>query len=133
MIRAPRTLKGQLAAYALGGGAVTALHSAVYWSLAEPLRLDPYLANIIAALIAGLTGYLLHSRWTFGHTNDAGRGIGALARFVAVSLACFVLNQFWVWLFVDRLGWSVTLSLLPMVLATPWLGFALNRCWAFRA
>lgn len=132
MMRAPRSLIGQLAAYALGGGAVTLLHSAVYWTLAEPLRIDPYLANTLAALVAGVTGYLLHSRWTFGHTNNATAGMGAPTRYVVVSLVCYVVNQFWVWLFVDRLGLSVTLSLLPMILATPWLGFALNRWWAFR-
>lgn len=133
MIRSPRTLPGQLAAYAFGGGGITLLHSLIYWTLAEPGAVEPYLANTVAALIAGATGYLVHSRWTFGHSNDASAGVSAALRYVIVSVACYALNQFWVWLMVDQLGLSVTMSLLPMVLATPWLGFALNRWWTFRA
>lgn len=131
MIRAPKTLFGQIAAYALGGGAITLLHSLTYWILAEPLRIDAYLANSIAAVVAGVSGYVLHSRWTFGHTNTAGGGVGAAGRFIIVSVLCYALNSFWVWLFVQRLALGVTLSIVPMILATPWLGFALNRWWTF--
>lgn len=131
MIRAPTTLVGQIAAYAVSGGAMTLLHSLSYWLMAEPLRLDPYLANTLAALVAGASGYLLHSRWTFAHTNRSGGGIGPQARYVVVSLVCYAFNSFWVWLFVHRLGFGVTLSILPMMLATPWVAFALNRWWTF--
>lgn len=130
MISAPKTLLGQIAAYAVGGGAVTLLHSLTYWLLAEPARVDPYLANSIAAIVAGVAGYMLHSRWTFGHTNTAG-GAGAMLRYVVVSAICYALNSAWVWLFVQRLGLGVTLSIVPMILVTPWAGFALNRWWTF--
>jgi putative flippase GtrA len=133
MIRAPKTMFGQIAAYAVGGGAVTLLHSGVYWLLAEPVRVDAYLANTIAAIVAGITGYLLHSRWTFGHTNTAAKGLGAPGRFVIVSLLAYFLNSFWVWLFVQKLSLGVTLSIVPMILVTPWFGFALNRFWTFRS
>lgn len=131
MIRAPKTIAGQIAAYAVGGGAMTLLHTLCYWVMAEPLRIDPYLANTLAAIVAGATGFALHSRWTFGHTNTRRGGGAAPARYVVVSLLCYALNSFWVWLFVERLGLSVTLSIAPMVLVTPWLGFALNRWWTF--
>lgn len=131
MIRAPQTLIGQILAYAIGGGGITLLHSAVYWLLAQPLAVDPYFSNTIAAIVAGVTGYVLHSRWTFGHTNSSGGGFGPQARYVVVSLLCYALNSFWVWLFVHRLALGVTLSIVPMVLATPWLGFVLNRHWTF--
>lgn len=131
MIRVPRTMLGQIFAYAVGGGAVTLLHTLSYWVMAEPLAIDPYLANTLAAVIAGISGYVLHSRWTFGHTNQSGGGIRAQGRYIFTSLLCYALNSFWVWLFVDRLNLSVTLSIAPMVLATPWLGFVLNRFWTF--
>ena len=57
MMRAPKTLIGQIIAYAIGGGAITLLHSGAYWLLAEPLRVDAYLANTIAAIVAALINW----------------------------------------------------------------------------
>jgi putative flippase GtrA len=132
MIRAPQTVTGQLAAYAVGGGAMTMLHALAYWIMAAPLSIEPYLANSVAAVITGLTGYQLHSRWTFGQGTRAISGTASFGRYIVVSLLCYALNSFWVWLMVKQLGQSVALSIIPMILATPWLGFVLNRFWAFR-
>ena len=131
MIPVPKSLIGQILAYAVGGGAMTLLHSVSYWVMAEPGGVDPYIANTLAAIIAGVAGYVLHSRWTFGHTNNSGGGAQATLRYIAVSLLCYVLNSVWVWLVVDWLGQSVARSIVPMVLVTPWLGFVLNRYWTF--
>lgn len=131
MIRSPQTIIGQLFAYVFSGGAMTLLHSAFYWTMAQPLRIDAYLANTISTVLVGIIGYLLHSRWTFAHTNTSGGGLRAQSRYLVVSGLCYLLNSFWVWLMVDHLNLSVTLSILPMVLATPWLAFLLNRFWTF--
>jgi hypothetical protein len=50
-----------------------------------------------------LVGYVVHSRWSFrghGRRDNLARTGG---RFVIVSLVSFGLNQFWVWLLVQRL------------------------------
>lgn len=131
MIAAPRTLIGQMLAYAVGGGVITLLHSLSYWVMAGTYDFEPYIANSFAAVIAGTTGYLLHSRWTFSHTHDGSDSLRSTGRFVAASVLCYLANSFWVWLVVHRLGLGVTLSIVPMVFVTPWLGFALNRFWTF--
>lgn len=131
MIAAPKTLTGQLLAYAVGGGAITLLHSLSYWVMAVPGKVEPYIANSLAALIAGVAGYALHSRWTFGHTHDGADSVRSTGRYLVVSVLCYLLNSFWVWLCVHRLGLSVTISIVPMILFTPWVGFALNRFWTF--
>ena len=131
MIAVPKTLTGQILAYAVGGGMITLLHSVSYWMIAVPGGVEPYIANSLAAVIAGMTGYILHSRWTFGHTHDGEDSLRSTGRYLLVSLLCYLLNSFWVWLCVHRLGLGVTLSIVPMVLVTPWLGFALNRFWTF--
>lgn len=132
MVDAPRSLPGQLLAYALGGGAMTALHSASYWVMAEPLGVEPYVANSLAAVVAGLAGYILHSRFTFGHGRDESAEAKSFGRYLVVSVLCYLLNSFWVWLVVKQWNMSVAASIVPMILATPWLGFVLNRFWAFR-
>ena len=132
MIAPPKKLIGQIMAYAIGGGGVTALHTLAYWIIAQLGGIDPYIANSLAAIIAGLAGYLLHSRWTFGHGRQAGMDFRTLARFIIVSLICYGLNSLWVWLVVKQAGYSVAISIVPMVLITPWIGFVLNRYWTFR-
>lgn len=132
MIEAPKSLFGQIFAYIIGGGGMTALHSAVYWILAKPLAVEPYIANSVAAIVAGVAGYILHSRFTFGHGRTSGMDARALSRYVIVSLLCYALNSFWVWLVVKQSGYSVGMSIVPMVLVTPWLGFVLNRFWTFK-
>jgi putative flippase GtrA len=132
MIEAPRSLMAQLVAYAVGGGAMTALHSLSYWVMADRAGIEPYVANSLAAIVAGLAGYVLHSRFTFGHGRGEGGATQAFGRYALVSLLCYGLNSFWVWLVVKHWGMSVATSILPMILVTPWLGFALNRFWAFK-
>ncbi len=132
MLKAPQSMLGQLIAYAIGGGAMTVFHAGIYWLLAEPAQMEPYLANSLAAIAAGLAGFMLHSKWTFSHGE---RQIGAgtsLFRYAVVSLLCFALNSFWVWLLVKSMGRSVGESIIPMILVTPWLAFALNRFWTFK-
>ena len=132
MIKIPTSLLGQLLAYAVGGGAVTVFHSACYWVMATILTVEPFLANSIAAILAGLVGFLLHSRWTFGGVERQLSDRAALTRYAVVSLICYGVNSFWVWLVIHRFGGTVNQSIIPMILATPWLGFLLNRFWAFR-
>jgi putative flippase GtrA len=131
MIRVPKTVLGQLLAYAFGGGTVTLLHSAAYWLMATYLLIEPYLANSLAAIMAGLIGYVLHSKWTFGNQKQKPGDAGPFFRYVIVSVACYLVNSFWVWLVVKQMQQSVQLSIVPMILVTPWFGFVLNRYWAF--
>ncbi len=128
----PQTMIGQIVAYVVGGGAMTLLHSAVYWLLAEIASIEPYVANSLAALAAGIAGYFLHSSWTFGHGKAESQSASTFWRYAVVSLLCYGLNSVWVWLVVKEWKLSVAASLVPMVLVTPWLGFALNRLWTFR-
>jgi putative flippase GtrA len=123
---------GQIAAYVVGGGAMTLLHSATYWALAEIAEIEPYVANSLAAIVAGLAGYVLHSNWTFGHGKTANNKATTFGRYAIVSLLCYFLNSFWVWLVVKQWSFSVIASIIPMILITPWLGFALNRLWTFK-
>jgi putative flippase GtrA len=131
MIASPRTLVGQILAYAVGGGMITLLHSLSYWVMAVPGGIEPYFANSLAALIAGISGYVLHSRWTFGNTHEGEDTLRSTGRYLIVSVLCYLLNSFWVWLCVHQLGRGVTVSIVPMILVTPWLGFAFNRFWTF--
>ena len=84
------------------------------------------------ALVAVVSGYLLHSRWSFrGH----GAGVGETSwKFLAVSLFSYGANTFWVWLLTDDAVWAGPWwwPLLPILFVTPLATFLLNRLWVFR-
>jgi len=123
-------LFGQLVRYAITGGLASAVNIGVYWVLGLQ-GMDPNLAWAIGYIAAVVVGYVVHSRWSFrghGSRDNIARTGG---RFVIVSLASFALNQFWVWLLVQRLDLPLWAPY-PLVLGvTPFLIFGLNRKWVF--
>ncbi len=53
-------------------------------------------------------------------------------RFFAVSVAAFAVNQFWLAVFLDWLGWGkLVAQAVAIVLVTP-LNFLGNKLWSFR-
>ncbi|AYJ86009.1 GtrA family protein [Sphingomonas paeninsulae] len=124
-------IRVQAVRYIVSGGILTVLYSVVYWMLAAPLRTPPLVANMIGFLCALICGWALHSRWTFRGQGDRAKRHVAYGRFVAVNLAGFGLNSFWVWMIVGRLGGDVALPILPIAIVTPAFMFLANRFWTF--
>src|SRR3546814_14459729 len=86
---------------------------------------------ICGYLVAVVSGYILHSTWSF-------RGHGAAAtqtswRFFLVSLVSYAMNAFWVWLLTDDaiLAGPWLWPLIPVLFVTPLVTFAPNRLWGF--
>lgn len=130
---------GQLVRFGIAGGLATAVYAVIYWPIATyaPGLLHvtrgawPMVGNVLGYVGAMLTGYLLHSRWSFrghGERDLAKNG----SRFFAVSLVSFVLNSAWVWVLTGPLVHGPTWwPLLPILFVTPLVTFALNRWWVF--
>lgn len=121
----------QLIRFGIGGGLVTALSTAVYWSMATMLHMRPLIANVIGYLIAVLTGYFLHSQWSFkghGRRDNIARTTG---RFFLVSLVSLGLNSLWVWLLTGVLHGPTWWPVPFMLVVTPGVTFVLNRVWVF--
>lgn len=125
-----REMLGQLIRFGLVGVGLTLLYAAIYWPLATYV-MWPVLAVIIAFAIAVTVGFFLHSRWSFkdhGKVEDA----KTKAQFLVVQTSGMVLNALFTWIAVDRLHGPTWWPLVPAVLVTPFLTFALNRFWVFR-
>ena len=131
LLTTDRRLGGQILRYGISGGLLTVFYSAVYWTAAVPFAVPALIANSVAFLLTLVAGWIIHSRWSFRGHGRRERPRIAYVRFLLVNLAGYALNSFWVWLIVIRLGGSVSLSILPIVLVTPWMMFWLNRRWAF--
>ena len=122
---------GQLARFGISGGIATLLYAVVYSPLAGFGITSEQVANICGYLVAMVSGYLLHSQWSF-------RGHGAAPtqtswRFFLVSLVSYAMNAFWVWLLTDdtMLAGPWWWPLIPVLFVTPLVTFVLNRIWVF--
>ena len=121
----------QLVRYAVIGAAITAGGQAIYYALAESRTTSPLVAIAIAWIFGVSVGYFAHGWISFaghGQRDDHGR-MGL--RFVAVNLIGYVLNSFWVWLLVDRLGGATWWPIIPNIALTPLMTFWLHRRWTF--
>jgi putative flippase GtrA len=128
-VTADREFLGQVLRYGVTGVGMAALYAAIYAAGAIAMAIPPQLANAAAFIAALISGYLLHSQWTFrGHGHRSSWSGG---RFLIVNFAGYLLNCLWVWLIVDALGGPVAISLVPMVTLTPVFTFLLNRRWTF--
>lgn len=124
---------GQLIRFGLVGGIVTGLYVLVYSPLASLELTSPQIANLAGYFVAMVTGYVLHSRWSFrghGTRDNAARTTG---RFFVVSLISLGLNALFVFVLTDSLmldgpwWWP----LVPILFVTPLVTFTLNRQWVF--
>ena len=126
-----RQLLEQLARFAVTGAFVTALGVGVYALVALMFRWHPQLGNFLAYVVAVMTGYFMHSTWSFkGH--GAERTHKTKVRFAIVSVISYALNSFWVWLLCSYFGLAPEYPIAPMLFITPAVTFFLNRQWVFR-
>ena len=126
-----REVLGQLLRFVMTGGFVTALGIGVYALVALGLRWNPQLGNFLAYVVAVVSGYILHSKWSFrGHGSE--RTGSTKLRFATVSVISYALNSLWVWLLYTHLDLGRAAPILPMLFVTPVVTFVLNRQWVFR-
>ena len=129
-----RTVLGQLIRFGLVGGFVTGLYALVYSPLAKFQLTSPQIANFFGYLTAMITGYVLHSRWSFKDHGTRDNTARTITRFFVVSLISYALNAMFVFIFTDSkaLGGPWWWPLFPIIFVTPVVTFALNRQWVFR-
>lgn len=129
-----RTMLAQLVRFGLVGGFVTGLYALVYSPLAKFHVTSPQVANFCGYVAAVLSGYVLHSRWSFRGHGTRDNPARTTSRFFVVSLVSYALNALFVFVLTGKsmLGGAWWWPLLPIVFVTPLVTFALNRYWVFR-
>ena len=129
-----RTVLGQLIRFGMVGGFVTGLYALVYSPLAKFQLTSPQVANFCGYLAAMVTGYVLHSRWSFRGHGSRDNVRRTTSRFFLVSLVSLGLNALFVFILTDSmaLGGPWWWPLIPILFVTPAVTFVLNRQWVFR-
>jgi len=122
---------GQITRFVITGGIVTALGAIAYWVPATFMGVPPLLANFFGYVVAMISGYVMHSRWSFKGHGTRDDPVRTTTRFFIVSLVSLGLNSLWVWLFTGLLDGPTWWPLIPMIFVTPAVTFLLNRQWVF--
>lgn len=123
-------IRGQAVRFLIVGGFLTTLSAAIYWA-AVWLSVEPLLASVIGHLVGLLIGFRLHAQWTFAGAAQSARSAAENLRFVLVSLSGLACNLAWVELLVHVARLPDWAPIVPMILVTPALTFAVNRSWVF--
>jgi putative flippase GtrA len=124
---------GQLLRFGVVGGLCAVIYSAVYLPVATyalPRRLA-VLAVPPAFAVAVTAGFFLHSGWSFRGHGTRGGGAAQPMKFVGVQAAGMVLNLAYAWVLSGMMGYPAWVPLVPAVLVTPLVTFAINRIWVF--
>jgi putative flippase GtrA len=126
-LRAPHNWV-QLAKFCAVGASGYVINLVVFAAL---LGIGAHAAAVVSFVVAAANNYWWNRYWTFrgqrGHFAYQGM------RFFVVSLVALAVNQLWLVLFLDVLGWEreVVAQAIAIVLVTP-LNFLGNKLWSFR-
>ncbi len=117
----------QLAKFGVVGTSGYVINLAVYAAL---LGIGAHKAAVVSFVVSAASNYWWNRHWTFarqkGHFGYQG------ARFFVVALGALIVNQLWLVLFLDVLGWGKIVSqAVAIILVTP-LNFVGNKLWSFR-
>ncbi len=126
-----RAVAVQMLRYAIAGGLITVAVAAAYWALAEYGGVDPMISLTIVFLFFSGVSYLVHGAYSFKDHGARDRHHVRGARFLAINIFGFLLNQLFVWYLVKHLGGPTWWPTLPMILVTPLLTFALHRRFVY--
>jgi putative flippase GtrA len=94
------------------------------------LGIGPHKAALVSFVVAAANNYWWNRHWTFAGSkgNFALQG----ARFFVVSFVALLVNQLWLFVFLDWLGLGKIVSqALAIALVMP-LNFIGNKLWSFR-
>lgn len=128
-----REVVGQLVRFGLTGGFVTLLYAIVYSPLAKYHVVTPQIANLAGYFVAMVTGYVLHSRWSFRGHGTRDNTARTTSRFFIVSLVSLGMNSLFVFVLTahNMLAGPWWWPLVPILFVTPLVTFSLNRLWVF--
>jgi len=117
----------QLIKFGVVGASGFVINLAVYQAV---LGIGAHSAAAVSFVVSAASNYWWNRHWTFAGQKGSFTLQGA--RFYVVSLAAFAVNQLWLAVFLDWLGWGKLVSqALAIILVTP-LNFLGNKLWSFR-
>jgi dolichol-phosphate mannosyltransferase len=117
----------QLLKFGIVGASGYVINLAVYTAL---LGIGPHQAATVSFVVSAANNYWWNRHWTFagqkGHFALQG------ARFFVVSLAALLVNQFFLFVFLEWVGMGKIVSQALAIIFVMPLNFVGNKLWSFR-
>jgi len=117
----------QLAKFGIVGLSGYVIYIGIYAAL---LGIGAHLAAAVAFVVSAANNYWWNRHWTFAHAKGHFGYQGM--RFFVVSAIAFGANQFWLFVFLDWIGWGKIVSAAIAVICVTPLNFIGNKLWSFR-
>lgn len=117
----------QLAKFGVVGASGFVVNFAIYDAL---LGIGAHKAAAVSFIVSAASNYWWNRHWTFG--GQKGHFAMQGMRFYVVSVAAFGVNQLWLAVFLDWLGWGKRLSEVAAIVLVMPLNFLGNKLWSFR-
>ena len=117
----------QLAKFGIVGATGYVINLAVYAAL---LGIGPHRALAVSFVVSAANNYWWNRHWTFAHAKGHFGYQGM--RFFIVSTVAFVATQFWLFVFLDWIGWGKIVSAAISIILVMPLNFVGNKLWSFR-
>ena len=125
-LRAPHNWL-QLAKFGLVGLSGYVVNLVVYAAL---LGIGAHKAALVSFVVSAANNYWWNRHWTF--SDQKGHFAHQGLRFFLVALAALAVNQLWLLVFLDWLGWGKVVSQAIAVILVMPLNFLGNKLWSFR-
>ena len=120
----------QLAKFCAVGAIGYVVNLAVYTVLLKWAGLHYLGAAFFSFLVAVANNYWWNRHWTFAHAKGHFGYQGM--RFFIVSAIAFAGTQFWLFVFLDWIGWGKIVSAAISIILVMPLNFIGNKLWSFR-
>jgi putative flippase GtrA len=117
----------QLAKFGVVGLSGFAINFGIYDAL---LGIGAHSAAAVSFVVSAASNYWWNRHWTFAGQKGSFATQGM--RFYVVSIAAFGVNQLWLAVFLDWLGWGKRISEVVAILLVMPLNFLGNKLWSFR-
>jgi putative flippase GtrA len=117
----------QLAKFGVVGLSGFAINFAIYDAL---LGIGAHKAAAVSFVVSAASNYWWNRHWTFAGQKGSFASQGM--RFYVVSLVAFGVNQLWLAVFLDWLGWGKRISEVVAIILVMPLNFLGNKLWSFR-
>jgi putative flippase GtrA len=117
----------QLMKFGIVGASGYVINLAIYAAL---LGIGPHKAAAVSFVVSAASNYWWNRHWTFAGQ----KGPFALqgARFLVVSLVALLVNQLWLFVFLDWVGLGKIVSQALAIIFVMPLNFIGNKLWSFR-